>query len=96
MISVAREATEFALTPMRVSLQQLGKEVTDLLGAKTSTQLQIEHLTGQLGLAKDTMGNAIEARLAQLEKTQESLMGVVENLIAEKGSDQEEEDNKEV
>ena len=41
------------------------------------------------------MGDAVEVRLAQLEKAQEGLMSVIENLIAEMGSGQEEEDNEE-
>ena len=41
------------------------------------------------------MGDAVEVRLAQLEKTQEELMSVIENLTTEMGSGQDEEDNEE-
>ena len=41
------------------------------------------------------MGDAVEARFARLEKAQEGLMSFVENLTAEMGSGQDEEDNEE-
>ena len=40
------------------------------------------------------MGDAVEVRLARLEKAQEGLMSVIENLTVEMGSDQDEEDNE--
>ena len=42
MILMAREATEFALTPIRTSLEQLGMEITDLTGAKIDMQTKIQ------------------------------------------------------
>ena len=45
IISTTHEATDFALTPIRVSLQHLGKEVTDLTGAKIGMQTKIQQLT---------------------------------------------------
>ena len=95
MILTAREATEFALTPIRTSLEQLGKEMTELTEAKIDMQAKIQQLTEQLDQAKDTVGDAVEVRLARLEKAQEGLMSVIENLTAEMGSGQEEEDNEE-
>ena len=95
MISTAREATEFALTPIRTSLEQLGKEMTELTEAKIDMQAKIQQLTEQLDQAKDTVGDAVEVRLARLEKAQEGLMSVIENLTAEMGSGQDEEDNEE-
>ena len=74
IISMAREATEFALTPIRTSLEQLGKEMTELTEAKIDMQGKIQQLTEQLDQAKDTAGDAVEVRLAQLEKAQEGLM----------------------
>ena len=71
MISTAREATEFALTPIRTSLKQLGVELTDLAGAKIDMQAKIQQLIEQLDQAKDTVGDAVEVHLAQLEKAQE-------------------------
>ena len=41
------------------------------------------------------MGDVVEARLAQLEKAQEGLMSVIENLTPEMGSGQDEEDKEE-
>ena len=41
------------------------------------------------------MGDAVEICLARLEKAQEELMSVIENLTVEMGSGQEEEDNEE-
>ena len=48
MISMAREATEFALTPIRASLQQLEKEMADLTEAKIGMQTKPQQLTEQL------------------------------------------------
>ena len=45
MISTAREATEFALTPIRTSLEQLGNEMTELTEAKIDMQGKIQQLT---------------------------------------------------
>ena len=45
MILTAREATEFVLTPIRMSLEQLGMELTDLTGAKIDMQTKILQLT---------------------------------------------------
>ena len=64
MILTAREATEFALTPIRTSLEQLGKEMTELTEAKIDMQAKIQQLTEQLDQAKDTVGDAVEVRLA--------------------------------
>ena len=41
------------------------------------------------------MGDAVEVRLARLEKAQEGLMTVIDNLTVEMGSGQDEEDNEE-
>ena len=64
MISTARKATEFALTPIRTSLEQLGKEMTELTETKIDMQAKIQQMTEQLDQAKDTVGDAVEVRLA--------------------------------
>ena len=68
--------------------------MTDLIEAKITMQTKIQQLTEQLNQAKDTVGDAVEARLAQLEKAQEGLMSVVENLTTKMDSGQDEEDNE--
>ena len=55
MILTAREATEFAWTPVRTSLKQLGKEMMELTEAKIDMQAKIQQLTEQLDQAKDTV-----------------------------------------
>ena len=42
MISMAREATEFALTPIQTSLEQLGNEMAELTEAKIDMQTKIQ------------------------------------------------------
>ena len=42
MISMAREATEFALTHIRTSLEQLGNEMMELTEAKIDMQTKIQ------------------------------------------------------
>ena len=44
MISMAHEATEFALAPIPRSLEQLGMEITDLTRAKIDMQTKIQKL----------------------------------------------------
>ena len=68
----------------------------DLTGAKIDMQTKIQHLIEQLDQAKDTVGDTVEVHLAQLEKAQEGLMSLIENLIAEVGSGEDEEDNEEL
>ena len=70
--------------------------MTELTEAKIDMQTKIKQLIEQFDQAKDTVGDAVEVRLARLEKTQEELMSVVENLTAEMGSGQEKEDNEEL
>ena len=42
MISTAREATEFTLTPIWTSLEQLGNEMMELTEAKIDMQAKIQ------------------------------------------------------
>ena len=58
-------------------------------------QTKIQQLIERLDQAKDIVGDAVRAHLVRLEKAQERLMSVVENLTAEMGSGQDEEDNEE-
>ena len=50
---MAREATEFTLTFVKTSLEQLGKEMTELTEAKIDMQAKIQQLIEQLDQAKD-------------------------------------------
>ena len=72
-----------------------GDDGLDLTEAKIGTQTKIQQLIEQLDQAKDIVGDAIKDHLAQLEKAQEGLMSIVENLTTEMGCGQDEEDNEE-
>ena len=60
-------------------------EMMELTEAKIDMQIKIQQLVEQLVQAKDTVGDAVEARLARLEKAREGLMSAIENLTVEMG-----------
>ena len=68
--------------------------MTDLTETKIGMKTNIQQLIEQLNQAKDTMRDAVKACLARLEKAQEGLMSLIENLIAEMASSQDEKDNE--
>ena len=76
--------TELALAPVRATLQQLEKEVNFVATTQTSTKHTIQEISDALDMVVDRVGDALEARLVQLEDAREQLMGVIEGITANK------------
>ena len=91
MVITAKEATTFALAPMKATLPKTEKEVTETAGARTSMGLKISEMESQVEMVIDRVGDTLFQSMADVEQAQERLMHVVENITTKQNASQDEE-----
>ena len=94
MIKTAWDVTDLALAPIRAMLHELENEGESVATTQTSTKHTVQKIRDALKTVVDRVGDALEARLVQLEDTQEKIMGAVEGIKIDRELKDDEEEEK--